>query len=143
MASCASAVHFELLVSRNSIREAQRKALRLFAGRGCRYSAKELSSATGVPEANLENAMRPVHDPNYRALKSEELASLDKFLGAAFTSIRLEPSGVGAFDLMEGEQPPLPRVLTVDSAPKPRETAKEKVQRLQTELFKAVEELTA
>lgn len=143
MASAADSVHFELLVSRNSIREAQRKALRLFAGRGCRYSTKELWKATGVPETNLENAVRPVHDPNFRALKAEELASLDKFLGAAFTSVRLEPSGVGAFDLMEGEQPPLPRVLTVDSAPKPRETAQEKVQRLQTELFKAIEELAA
>lgn len=143
MASCANAVHFELLVSRNSVREAQRKALKLFCGRGCRYTAKELWKASGVTDTNLENAMRPVHDPNFRALKSEELASLDKFLGAAFTSVRLEPAGVGAFDLMEGEQPPLPRVLTVDSAPKPRETAQEKVQRLQTELFKAIEELTA
>src|SRR3954464_1641130 len=139
----APAVHFELLVSRNSIREAQRKALRLFAGRGRRYSTKELSNATGVPETNLENAMRPVHDPNHRALKAEELASLDKFLGAAFTSIRLEPAGVGAFDLMEGEQPPLPRVLTVDSAPRPRETAQEKVERLKAELFNAVEDLMA
>ena len=140
MASLPDAVHFELLVSRNLIREAQRRALKLFCGRGCRFTAKELYKATGVPDSNLENAMRPVHDPNFRALKAEELASLDKFLGAAFTSVRIEPSGLGAFDLMD--EPPLPRVLTADSA-KPAETPREKVERLQRELFKAVEELTA
>ena len=141
MASVPASVQFELLVSRNSIREAQRKALRLHCGRGCRYTAKELYQGSGVPDTNLENAMRPVHDPNYRALKSEELASLDKFLGAPFTSVRLEPSGVGAFELMEGEQPPLPRVLTAESPPVPRETAREKVERLQRELLDAIEEM--
>lgn len=141
MASLPDSVHFELLVSRNSIREAQRKALRLHCGRGCRFSVKELSNATGVPDGNIENAMRPVHDPNYRALKAEELASIDKFLKASFTSVRLEPSGLGAFELMDG-QPPLPSVLTAESA-KPSETPREKVERLQRELFAAVEELTA
>jgi hypothetical protein len=141
MASDPQSVHFELLVSRNTIREAQRRALKLFCGRGCRFTAKELWKASGVTDASLENAMRPVHDPNYRALKAEELASLDKFLGAAFTSVRLEPAGLGAFELMDG-QPPLPSVLTADSA-KPAETPREKVERLQRALFNAIEELTA
>ena len=143
MASAAQSVHFELLVSRSAIREAQRKALRLFAGRGCRYSVKELSNATGVPEGDIENAMRPVHDPNFRALKQEQLASIAKFLGAEFASVYLSLSELGAFELMEGEQPPLPKVLTVDTAPIPRETASEKVERLQRELIIAIEELKA
>jgi hypothetical protein len=40
--NCLSpSVNKKLLVSRNSIREAQAKALDLFVGRGCRYSVKE------------------------------------------------------------------------------------------------------
>lgn len=134
MASLPDAVHFELLVSRNCIREAQRKALKLFCGRGCRFTAKELWKATGVTDTSLENAMRPVHDPNFRALKAEELSSLDKYLGAAFASVRLEPSGIGAFDLMV-EQPPLPQVL--DACKSPAKLTKEE------HIRKAIEHLSA
>jgi hypothetical protein len=141
MASVPESVQFELLVSRNEIREAQRKALRLFVGRGCRHSAKELWQATGVEDADLYNAMRPVHDPNFRALNQEQIASIAKFLGAPFASVYLELSGLGAFELLDG-QPPLPSVLTADSA-KPAETPREKVERLQRELFNAIEEMTA
>lgn len=141
---CDDDVHkLELLVSRTAIREKQRSALRLHAGRGRRFSVKELSEGSGVPARVIEAAMLLIDDENYRPLSLENVASIAKFLGASFASHYLELSGLGAFELMEGEQPPLPRVLTVDSAPKPRETAQEKVQRLQTELFKAVEELTA
>ena len=132
--------HFDLLVSCSAIRERQRAALRLHAGRGRRLSVKQLSDGTGVPEANIENAMRVLDCPAFRPLKQEELASIGKFLGPSFTSVYLELSGQGAFDLMD--EAPLPGVLTAESA-KPAETAREKVVRLQRELFNAIEELTA
>lgn len=137
----APSVNKKLLVSRNSIREAQAKALDLFVGRGCRYSVKELSNATGVPDRCIEAAKCEPDDPDYRPLSQENLASIAKFLKAPFVSVYLEVSDLGAFELMDA-QAPLPKVLTADSA-KPAETPREKVERLQIELFRAVEELTA
>lgn len=58
----------------------------------------------------IECALCEPDDPEYRPLKLEELASLTKFLGAPFASAFLEPCGLGAFELMDG-QPPLPRTL--------------------------------
>jgi hypothetical protein len=119
MASRAHSVNFgadeshalELLISRNSIRERQRNALRLYIGRGRRFSVTEASQGSGVPERQIEAAMCFIEDENYRPLSLENVASLAKFLGASFASHYLELSGLGAFSLMEG-QPPLPHVLT-------------------------------
>jgi hypothetical protein len=108
-------VDFEPIVSRNSIREKIRDALRLYSGRGRRYTVKELSVGAGVDDKNIERAMRPVDAADYRALKHEELASIAKFLKAPFASIYLELSGLGAFELMDG-QIPLPKVLTCADA---------------------------
>jgi hypothetical protein len=102
---------FELLVSCNSIRERQRSALRLHIGRGRRLSVEEASVGSGVKVARINAAMRPVNADDYRALKQEELASLAKFLGPSFASHYLELSGLGAFELMDG-QIPLPKVLS-------------------------------
>lgn len=104
-----------LLVSRNSIRETIRDALRLFVGRGRRYSVKELSNGTGVADRLIESAMCDPDNPDYRPLSQEALASITKFLGASFASTYLELSGLGAFELMDG-QPPLPKVLTPSPA---------------------------
>jgi hypothetical protein len=104
----------EPLVSRNAIREKQRSALRLHIGRGRRFSVAEASEGSGVPERAIEAAMCFIDDENYRPLALENVASLAKFLGAAFVSHYLELSGLGAFELMDG-QPPLPKVLA--SAP--------------------------
>lgn len=123
MASCAHSVNFgesdvhklELLVSRNAIRERQRSALRLHIGRGRRYSVREASEGSGVPERQIEAAMCGIDDvDSYRPLALENVASLAKFLGASFASHYLELSGLGAFELMDA-QPPLPKTLT--SAP--------------------------
>lgn len=108
--SAPFAEHFELLVSCSAIREKQREALRLHVGRGRRYSVRQLSEATGVAETSIENAMRVLECPAFRPLKQEESASIAKFLGPSFTSVYLELSGQGAFDVAEG-QPPLPNVL--------------------------------
>lgn len=134
------AANFTPLISRNCIGETIRDALHLHVGRGRRYSVKALSEATGVPERCIEAAKCQPDDPEYRPLKLEDLASLAKFLGAPFASVVLEPCGLGAFDL--SDQPPLPSVLTADSA-KPSEAPREKVERLQRELFNAIEEMTA
>ena len=122
-------VHLELLVSRNSIREKLRDALRLQVGRGRRFSVAGLSEGTGVPEGNIENAMRPVDNENYRPLKLEELASIAKFLKAPFASAFLELSDLGAFEL--SGQPPLPKVLaTAEAQPDVAEERKRLIQRL-------------
>jgi hypothetical protein len=118
MASCLHSVNFdesgvhkpELLVSRTAIRERQRRALRLHIGRGRRFSVKEASEGSGVPERQIEAAMCLIEDENYRPLSLENVASLAKFLGASFVSQYLELSGLGAFELMDGQQP-LPKVL--------------------------------
>jgi hypothetical protein len=104
------------LVSRNSAREKLREALRLYVGRGRRYSVKELSNATGVRDRMIESALCDPDDPDYRPLTLENLASLCKFLGAPFASAFLELSGLGAFELMDG-QPPLPRMLEPCKSP--------------------------
>lgn len=110
MSCLPPSVNFELLVPRSILRTKMREALRLYVGRGRRFSVKELSHGTGVPENSIEKAMCPVEGSDFRALKPEELASIAKFLGAPFVSHYLELSGLGAFELMDG-QIPLPKVL--------------------------------
>ena len=109
MASLASSANNSLLVSRNCIGEQMRDALRLHVGRGRRYSVKELSNATGVPDRCIESAMCDPESPDYRPLTLENLASLCSFLGPHFASAFLEPASLGAFDL--NDQPPLPNVF--------------------------------
>jgi hypothetical protein len=138
MASAPESVNFEPLVSRNLIREKIRNALRLFAGRGRRFSVVDLGNGAGVLPSNIEKAMQSVHSPDYRPLKLEELISLAKFLGAPFASIYLELAGLGAFELMDGQQP-LPRVLDACASPSD-ETTTEKRKRLLRELTALEEE---
>jgi hypothetical protein len=73
-----------------------------------------------------------IDDENYRPLSLENVASLAKFLGASFASIYLELSGLGAFELADG-QPPLPRMLDACASPSD-ETTTEKRRRLIREL---------
>jgi hypothetical protein len=123
MASLPISANDSLLVSRNAVREKLRDTLRLYVGRGRRYSVKELSNATGVPDRMIESAMCAVDDPDYRPLTLENLLSITSFLSAPFASAFLELSGLGAFELMDG-QPPLPRVLA--SAPTQEDEAEER-----------------
>jgi hypothetical protein len=136
----APAAHLDPLVSRNLGYERLTFALKLYCGRGRRFTVREVAQGSGVPERAIECAMYQPHQAEFRPIRLEYLLSLNKFLGAAFASVYLEPSGLGAFELMDAQ--PLPSVLNADSA-KPAETPREKVERLQTELFRAVEELTA
>lgn len=113
--SATDSANNSLLVSRNSLREAIRKALNLYVGRGRRFTVKELSNATGVPDRIIECAKLDPDDPDFRPLREENLASIGKFLGAPFVSIWLETMGLGAFELMDG-QIPLPGVFAAADA---------------------------
>jgi hypothetical protein len=114
MASLPLSEEIEPLVSYNTICERQRHALRLFTGRGKRFSTEELSAGSGVKEKRIHAALRPVAADDYRLLRHEEFASIAKFLtgeglGATFISACIEPCGLGAFEL--SDQPPLPKVF--------------------------------
>lgn len=120
----------ELLVSRAAIREKLRSALRLHAGRGRRFSVKELSEGSGVPARVIEAAMLSIDDENYRPLALENLSSIAKFLKAPFASHYLELSGLGAFELMDA-QPPLPRMLaSAEAQESPEDERKRLIRRL-------------
>lgn len=77
---------FPLLVSRNSADAAIGDALRLYVGRGRRYSVKQLSNATGVKDRTIECAMCAPDNAEHRSLTSGALLSIAKFLGPAFTN---------------------------------------------------------
>jgi hypothetical protein len=128
MASTPDAANISLLVSRNSVREKLRDMLRLHVGRGRRYSVKELSNGTGVPDRKIESAMCDVDSTDYRPLTLEELASVAKFLGVPFVSPILELCGLGAFEL--SEQPPLPKVFEKGDVIVSHETVEEERKRL-------------
>jgi hypothetical protein len=113
--SAPDSANIETLVSRNSLREAIRKALNLYVGRGRRYTVKELSNATGVADRIIESAKLHPDNADFRPLREENLASVAKFLGAPFASVWLETMGLGAYELMEGE-PPLPGILAAADA---------------------------
>lgn len=125
----AESANIPLLVSRNAVREKMRDALRLYVGRGRRYSVKELSNGTGVADRLIESAMCEVDGPDYRPLAHEALASIAKFLGAPFASHYLQLSGLGAFELMDA-QIPLPKVLASADAEDTAEERKELIRRL-------------
>lgn len=140
MASQVLSADFGELVSRNLGYERLAFALRLHCGRGRRYSVQQLSLATGVPSRAIESAMMPPGRSEFRPLRFEYLLSISTVLRAPFVSQLFEPTGLGAFELMDEQ--PLPSVLNADAA-KPAETPREKVERLQRELFNAIEDLTA
>lgn len=83
-----SAANLPPLVSREQAGNAIGDALRLFVGRGRRYSVKQLSNGTGVKERVIECAMcDPVRQAaDYRPLPLEALISISKFLGPLFTT---------------------------------------------------------
>jgi hypothetical protein len=128
---CAEESHTpEPLVSRSAAREKIRDALRLYVGRGRRYSVKELSLGSGVSTRVIEAAIAPIDDENYRPLALENLLSIAKFLKASFVSHYLELAGLGAFELMDG-QIPLPKVLaTAEASPDVAEERKRLIRRL-------------
>lgn len=110
MATAASA-NESLIVSRTSIDEAVRKAIRLYVGRGRRYSVKELSNGTGVPDRVIECAMCDVDSLDFRKMPMECLFSIGKFLGDGFTTEWMRLMGQATYTLPDDELPPEPELV--------------------------------
>jgi hypothetical protein len=106
---------FGPLVSRSAARSAFRNALRLYVGRGRRYSVKQLSNGTGVKDRVIECAMADPDNGEYREPELAAVLSISAFLGSAFTTEWLKEAGQGAFDLPGGEDLP-PGQLAADNA---------------------------
>lgn len=122
MASAASA-NINLIVSRSSAREAFAAALRLFIGRGRRYSVKQASNGSGVADRMIESFMADPDSTDYRKPDLEETLSLSSFLGEAFTTEWLRLAKLGAFALPDDNLPDL-RKLTADCAKDTAEVAR-------------------
>lgn len=101
-----SSADFPLLVSRSAANDAICEALRLYVGRGKRYSVKQLSNGSGVKDRMIESAMLSSDDPAHRRLPPEALLSLCSFLGATFTTEILRTAEQGAYELADGEPDP-------------------------------------
>ncbi len=95
-----------LLVSRSAANSEFREAVRLFVGRGRRYSAKQVEIGTGIKARMVESFMAPVDSTDFRKPDLEEFLTLAAFFGAEFTSEVVKLSRQGAFDLPEGDVPP-------------------------------------
>lgn len=93
------------IVSREHVGNVIGNAMRLYVGRGRRYSVKQLSNATGVKDRVIECAMTDAGSLDYRPLPLEALLSIAGFLGSDFTSEALAIVGQGAFDLPDDGDP--------------------------------------
>lgn len=103
------------LVSRSSARLKIREAIRLYVGRGRRYSVKQLSNATGIADRVIECAMADPDDGDFRPLPLEALLSISAFLGPEFTTEWLKLSDQGAYLLPDSDETP-PGVLAADNS---------------------------
>lgn len=101
----AASANMQPLVSREHVGNVIGNAMRLYVGRGRRYSVKQLSNATGVKDRVIECAMTDAGSLDYRPLALEALLSIASFLGSDFTSEVLGVVGQGAFDLPEDGDP--------------------------------------
>lgn len=93
------------LVSRERAGNVIGNAMRLYIGRGRRYTVKQVQAATGVKERIIECAMTDASTLDYRPLPPEALLSVMAFLGTDFTSEIIGIIGQGAFDLPEESDP--------------------------------------
>ena len=92
------------LVSRSAAGLALSQSLRLFVGRGRRYSYKEVQRGAGISARMLECYRQEPDHEDWRPIKPEELASLYLFLGPEFTTDYLERvAKQGAYWIPEGE----------------------------------------
>lgn len=82
------------------------KALRLYVGRGCRYSYKDLQRKSGVCARMIEAYRYSPGHEEWRAAPFEDILSLSGAIGPEFTADWLRLTGQGAFWLPEGDVPP-------------------------------------
>lgn len=85
-------------ISRAEAGVAEARALRLFIGRGKRYSVKEASNGSGVKDRMIECAMAGPDNTDWRPLPAGALHSLMSFLGPDFISEWLKPTPWSAHD---------------------------------------------
>lgn len=98
--------NFPLLVDSAQARNGIARSLRLFVGRGRRYSVKELGNATGVRDWQINQALIAADDPKHRPLPPEALLSISVFLGSEFINSWLSVCQVGVFDLPDDDYCP-------------------------------------
>lgn len=92
------AANYPPLVSREQAGNGIGRAIAMFAGRGRRYSVKELANATGVKDRMIECAKLAPGNIDYRPLPDWALLSIARFLGPAFTNVWLAEAGQVAID---------------------------------------------
>lgn len=91
------------LVSRSAAQEQIRRCLRMFIGRGKRYSVKEASNGSGVPDRVIECAIAPDGSTDYREPPYHVVESLKSFIGPELSSALMSPIGQGAYWLPDGD----------------------------------------
>ena len=113
--SAIASVNIGPIVSRSLAREQFGAALRLFIGRGKRYSVKQASNGSGVADRMIEAFMANPESGDYRKPDLEEIISLSSFLGEVFTTEWLKLAKQGAFALPDDDLPS-PGELVADCA---------------------------
>jgi hypothetical protein len=112
--STTDSAGFVPLISRSQVHEEFRNALRLFIGRGKRYSYKQAGNGAGISPRMIECFLAPVGSQEWRDPHVEHILSLASFLGPDFTSELLRPTAQGAYHLPEEE--PDPGALVVENS---------------------------
>jgi hypothetical protein len=115
MASAPQSADNSLLISRSAANETFRDALRMFVGRGKRYSVKQLSNGCGIKDRMIESFMAPVDSAEWRKPDLEEVLSIASFIGPDFTTELLEPAQQGAFWLPDADDTP-PGAMAADAS---------------------------
>lgn len=105
--------NFASLVSREQAWNKFGSALRLYVGRGRRYSVKQLANGAGIKDRVIECVMCAPDSIDFRPMPLEAVLSIAMFLGSDFTNEWLHLAGQGAFDLPEGDDP-LPGEFAAD-----------------------------
>jgi hypothetical protein len=106
MATRNNSANLSLLISRSAANTVFRDAVRLFVGRGKRYTTKQVEIGTGIAARMIESFMAPVDSTDFRKPDFEEVLSLASFFGSEFTSELIAPAQQAAFDLSDDDLPP-------------------------------------
>lgn len=114
MHSAHSSADNDALVSRTAADAKIRAGLRLFVGRGKRFSVKQLSNASGVADRAIECAMAS-DGPEFRPLSLDRLLSISSVIGPEFTVEWLGLASQGAFWLPNADETP-PGEMAADNS---------------------------
>lgn len=103
MPTVTDAANNSLIISRSAAWEAFRDALRMFVGKGKRYSVQQAATGSGVAYRMIQAFMAPIDSTDWRKPDLEEVLSLASFIGPEFTSEVLHCASQGAFWLPEAD----------------------------------------